>query len=138
MTETSATEKLRRLLDERGVGYRAWDGGAHPMTVWHVDEQSFEFEECRLINGAKQVSNNPWDNDGHCMLTITNRDCTPEQAIAATLGSETCHDKNGGDAWCFSCDACGCVMPWRDSFSVRTIIGGSLNYCPNCGRKVVN
>lgn len=65
---------------------------------------------------------------------------TEAEAIEAwnTRAECTCHDRHGGDAWCFSCDACGCVMPWTDSFSVGTIRGGSLNYCPNCGAKVVD
>ena len=101
---STATDILSAMLDERGVKYKVWDGGTHPITVWYVDGQAFEFVEYRLINGAKQVSNNPWDNDGHCMLTITNRHCTPEQAIAATLGRGTCHDVGTFKSWgLFTC-----------------------------------
>ena len=94
MTESSTTI-LRRMLDERGVEWKAWDG-THPITVWHDETYLYEFIEYRLVNGAKQVSNCPSDNDGHCELTIKVFNCTPEQAIAATLGTGTCHNVNYG------------------------------------------
>lgn len=139
----TATDVLRRMLDERGVKYKAWDGGTHPITVWYVDGQAFEFVEYRLINGAKQVSNNPWDNDGHCMLTITNRHCTPEQAIAATLGScncpnnctngertETCEMEYVSDWMSWHCKSCDHMdMAPRNP---------KPRYCKWCGRKVVD
>ena len=81
----TATDELRRLLDERGVKWKALDG-THPITVWHDETYLYKFVEYRLVNGAKQVSNCPSDNDGHCELTAKVFNCTPEQAIAATLG----------------------------------------------------
>lgn len=87
----TATDELRRLPDERGVEWKAWDG-VHPITVWHDETYLYEFVEYRLVNGAKQVNGCPSDNDGHCELTIKVFNCTPEQAIAATLGSCNCSD----------------------------------------------
>lgn len=132
MTETSAIERLRRLLDERDIERR--DGDAAYETEWSTPD-------------GRHCSAMYWKPT----FTVLISGCTPEQAIDATLGSvseaieasnicaeRTCHDKHGGDTWCFVCDACGCALPWTDSFNVRTVRGGSLNYCPNCGAKVVD
>ena len=64
---------------------------------------------------------------------------TKAAAVAAwnTRAERTCHDQFGGKAWCFKCDACGCTMPWKDSFNTRSIRTGLLNYCPSCGARVV-
>lgn len=63
----TATERLRAMLDERGVEYRK-DGceffyaeGHHPIHVWAINDESL----CASIAYL-----------------------TPEQAIAATLGDE--------------------------------------------------
>ena len=144
MTESSTTI-LRRMLDERGVEWKAWDG-THPITVWHDETYLYEFIEYRLVNGAKQVSNCPSDNDGHCELTIKVFNCTPEQAIAATLGTGTCHNVNYGHT--FVCSECGANIDatssigysYVDEFGKRWYGVSNdygLNYCPNCGAKVV-
>ena len=135
MTDSNATELLRKLLDERGIHYKAWDGGTHPMTVWYVDGFSYEFIEYRLINGAKAVSNAPWDDDGHCMLTITNRHATPEQAVAATLGAGTCElaygeDDEGYDGW--YCQSCG---GWFDAVRRDSRLVEPMR-CGCCGKAV--
>ena len=55
---------------------------------------------------------------------------TPEQAIAATLDARTCRNTEQLPlAWSFTCSECG----------VHSITEGErFNYCPNCGRKVVD
>jgi hypothetical protein len=65
--EPTATERLRALLDERGVEYR-WDNGT---ATWYVDG----------------VMYNAWGRDNE-RLTMSVCHLTPEQAIAATLGRE--------------------------------------------------
>lgn len=65
--EPTATERLRALLDERGVEYR-WDNGT---ATWYVDG----------------VMYNAWGRDNE-RLTMSVCHLTPEQAIAATLGQE--------------------------------------------------
>ena len=129
----TATDELRAMLDERGVEYRPWDDGVHPITNWYVNGWAYEHVEFRLINGAKQV--NKWDNDGHCMLTITNRHCSPEQAIAATLGAGTCKNK-ATSLRTFWCDCCDCAL--EDWMDVGGKLVNGLHYCPNCGAKVVD
>ena len=116
----TATDELRRLLDERGVEYR-WDNGT---ATWYV-------------NG---VMYNAWGYDNE-RLTMSVCHLTPAQAIAATLGAGTCHDE--GDPTDFCCSECG-VRMFTDTGETYTMIDSLGNiieqpsYCPNCGRKVVD
>ena len=72
MTDKSATERLREMLDERGVSkvnVESIDG-----SYWGV----------RWFEGA---ANAEWrENDEHAELLVIN--ATPEQAIAATLADD--------------------------------------------------
>ena len=117
---TSATERLRALLDERGVEYETYTeeltGFEH--VKWNFNEHgsadfNLEFGE-------------PW-------LTMYGVISGPEQAIAATLETGTCHmehlwsdDIDGVCWWCKACD--------KPAFTHGDF---PPNYCPNCGRKVV-
>lgn len=113
----NATDELRALLDERGV---EWTDGGYPSTatgwcangvVWHG----------LLRDGTIELV---------AMLT-------PEQTIAATLGSGECRMDYLCDGylyfksyWCRECD---------ERFAYRLIGHDDAlpKYCPNCGRKVV-
>ena len=125
----TATEELRRMLDERGVEWDELIG--HPVVVgteWH-DSDGYP---CTALEHADDVP------DG--MLSVQ-ANFTPEQAIEATLGRGTCHpvandnlneSEGTGDAWA-NCSECGyllCVL--TDPSSPMP------NYCPSCGRKVVD
>lgn len=112
------TDKLRYLLDERGV---KWDYGIAGATTT-------EFK----VNGV-YLTFMPM-RDGLVCSTIL----TPEQAIAATLGdidAEICHidlvgyNQHEDRFQCRSCD-------WSMWFKRGT--WPQFNFCPNCGRKVVN
>lgn len=73
---TSATEELRRMLDERGVEWTANDGEYVKETCWtYMGELTAAFAEY---------------NDGTTRFACDTWCFTPEQAIAATLGSGTC------------------------------------------------
>ena len=106
---TSATDILRRLLDERGVEY----SGGYDITEWDVD-------------GTHYLATEPLRLDGRVVLRRT---CTPAQAIDATLGRGTCRIGRGTSGLMHvttgHCSECGAevVKP--------------AHYCPNCGRKVV-
>lgn len=110
----SATDELRRLLDERGVEWVAsgtdtcWSSaGGYPMRAWET------------TNGT------------HMRVA----DLTPEQAVDATLGRGTCHavfevdamseDERVGE---YVCSECG--ETFNDGH------GEFPHYCPECGRKV--
>ena len=115
----SATDELRRLLDERGVEHRdATPDILHDVTNW--------------VTRA-------WLEDGRWFQTIETQEgditvelhgCSPEQAIAATLGSGTCKNRDADiypGGMVFVCSAC-------EGMSTD----GQPNYCPNCGAKVVD
>lgn len=106
----SATDELRRLLDERGVEYR-WDNGT---ATWYV-------------NG---VMYNAWAYDNE-RLTMSVCHLTPEQAVEATLGRGTCRNLSKYIN-VFECSCCW----WTYDFITDPYLGP--RYCPNCGRRVVD
>lgn len=124
---TSATEVLRRLLDERGVEH--YDGTER--TLWGYEQTGEDTGIYRFA--ASEISGGFLQFD---MFRIT-----PEQAIAATLGScncsdnctngertETCHnvwDTELTGRLRFQCSNCGAV-----SLEITP------NYCPICGRRI--
>ena len=138
----TATDELRRMLDERGV---EWDYG-----IAGADTTRFN------ANGV-DVTFTPM-RDGLMCSTIL----TPEQAIAATLGSGTCkldgfadvpfsidyeivgYDMGSGRdyATLAECSACGAyiIVP-PEYHHVLTCDGDEVyqpyRFCPNCGRRVV-
>ena len=113
----TATDELRKLLDERGVEYEV-DHGYH--------EYFWDFGE----HGRARASY--IGTKGLVQMIVTG--LTPEQAIAATLGNGTCRSTTPDDAWCFGCSECGKSFP-RDELHLAHN-HGEINYCPNCGRKV--
>ena len=113
----SATDELRCLLDERGVEYKDRDMfGKH---VFHWGEP---------LHGAMFTDGGEWTE-----LVVENP--TPQQAVESTLGRGTCHNAmpllpSGmpyPDSW--MCSECGGRMD-----GIILEVG---DYCPTCGRKVV-
>ena len=135
----TATEELRRMLDYRGVEWKATKGAMD--TIWtHWD----------MFTGHRVHA---MDNEDGTVRICGEYDVTPEQAIAATLGScnctngertnGTCHmrlayeeEDADGFIWPdhYECSACGAnvngIMPSYDTEVPP-------RFCPNCGRKVV-
>ena len=114
----SATDELRRLLDERGVEH--YDGTE--CTLWDY-EQTSESTGCYRCS-ADEI------RDG--FVNVWMHHLTPKQAIEATLGRGTCHAIEvpmgiHDDATATVCSACRVAI---DELS-------EMNYCPNCGRRVV-
>lgn len=112
----SATDELRRLLDERGAEYTFIPG----------DEYSRE----HIKIGSTEIWTNGRDEVAVYFLT-------PEQAVEATLGRGECRlmckliptrDKPRSKAPTLTCSECGW---WTDE------IGKAWNYCPSCGRRVI-
>ena len=106
--EMNATDELRRLLDERGVEY----------TVVPEDMYSREYIK---IGNIEILTNDRGEVAVYYL--------TPEQAVEATLGRGTCRMTEQDDrfGW-WECSECGGILPAPDI----------INYCPNCGRKVVD
>ena len=121
----TATDELRRLLDERGVEWRRTP---------HYSSESQDNETVFEGNGIEWYANDHLN--GRLGLRAVRYEVTPEQAIAATLGRGTCHAVFEVDAMSederigeFVCSECGETFgDGRDQLP---------HYCPNCGRKVV-
>lgn len=115
----SATDELRRMLDERGVKWADLFDESMMHTVWNGAECWFtEFP------------------DGWTGLCVSKR-CTPAQAVEATLGPETCkmvidnHHRvdKVTTSWGCVCSACGGFHKFTH--------GEGWAYCPSCGRQVI-
>ena len=109
----TATERLRALLDERGVKHTDIGG----MTEWTNGNGRI----CRAYTRPEPLTVDV------AMLAVP-----PQQAVEATLGRGECRIayKNGsyGGSNDEVCSECG-----EPFYGVE-----NLNYCPNCGRKVVD
>lgn len=127
----TATDILRRLLDERGV---EWWQSANTLgcvfTRWY--SPLFGDEVVAMENGEEG-------------LVVFDHYLTPEQAVAATLGPGTCRDVRSEDATiAFECSECGCWVAYDEYWETGIYIQGEgqqahihPHYCPNCGKRVV-
>lgn len=120
----TATERIRAMLDERGVEWTEPNNKARSHTTYWTAG----FLRC----GAVEF------NDGMVSIAASSDDITPEQAIEATLGRGECEKlPSDGITRCFvrrygyerevgywKCSACGC-----ECFE-------GARYCMGCGRKV--
>ncbi|MBR3157897.1 MAG: hypothetical protein IKF14_02220 [Atopobiaceae bacterium] len=119
----TATEMLRRLLDERGVK--------------HIDDNL----STSWLSGGWLWS--AYENVADDTLMLS--PFFPEQAVEATLGRGTCKSVCNSVSE-FTCSECGfnCdLTSWISLFDGddgrhRHHHHGMPNYCPNCGRKVVD
>lgn len=119
---TSATERLRALLTERGVEWRKTP---------HYSSESQDNETVFEGNGIEWYANDHMN--GRLGLRALRYEVTPEQAVEATLGRGTCRmehlwsdDIDGVCWWCKACD--------KPAFTHGDF---PPDYCPNCGAKVV-
>ena len=116
--ELSATERLRALLDERGVEWEGeTDEDGWAFTRWHG------FEDTGWLASSDELCG---------LLDLRGRYLfTPEQAVAATLGPGTCRWEPAdhvteGEWWNTEC---GESFTWEPY--------GTPNFCPGCGKRVV-
>ena len=125
----TATDTLRAMLDKRGVKYYAspngvaWGKLATPIHERMYTHYAVELDGLLCVNS-------------HCI--------TPEQAIAATLGTGTCEADETETIKCWvkckdepstehmdfihvmECTECGHTYEY---------VNGDYEYCPRCGRK---
>ena len=133
----TATDELRRLLDERGVEHTDAEDG-HTQHTWWSDGD----HEIAASNSGER-------------LAVYN--LTPEQAIAATLGSCNCSNSertetckvdvlNTGDCagyecseYIMHCNGCGHefghVLYSEDG---DVWMSEPPRFCPNCGARIVD
>ena len=136
----TATDELRRLLDERGIEYEPIDSVHSPnrRTLWGKVERGkgilgmdAKYETIEFKKGMR--------------LTIS--DCSPEQAVEATLGRGTCRvvrkPVSYSDDWKESFEAAGVVEVYTPTCSEcgayiepPSEFTAGWNYCPNCGRRI--
>ena len=133
----TATDELRRLLDERGVDYV---GTHQAFTAWWGDHD--------IYWSAMEVY------DGELDLGTNMSNVFPEQAIAATLGSSNC--TNGERTGTCIADETETISVRGDTrgyyfdkhFTIHVIecsecghayehVNGDYEFCPHCGRRVV-
>lgn len=125
--------ELHKALKDAGIDFWMAQG----LTFWNCKDG----RECVAYG---------YQSDGVPKLAIKVVGFTdPEQAIAATLGRGECRniskivDKYGQAR--FACSECGAWLDSRMLWNPECSNGESpwvkdckLNYCPNCGRKVMN
>ena len=123
----TATDELRRLLDERGVEWGAEESKLDHVTTWNANGGQAMFYESKTTNPN--------------LLQVNYYHLTPEQAVEATLGRETCEILGYDDGYAEGLD--GEMYQYADPryfLSCEHEAYGSVvpNYCPVCGRKVVD
>lgn len=119
----SATEKLRALLDERGIMHKTdtfvidADHGKVKETAWVIGNSHYVYQEYRN------------------RTVLTSTPITPEQAVAATLWRGTCEIETT-ESWLpaeryHRCKHCGAFFAVLDA-------SGDIPpcVCPNCGKAV--
>ena len=115
----SATDELRRLLDERGVEH-------HDMQYSYATEVWWGGES---FGGGGDKFTAYEQTDG--LICLEMADLTPEQAIAATLGRGECHRVRGRKSYRayggyrIECSECGYGLADK-----------RYHFCPNCGRHI--
>lgn len=117
---STATDELRRLLDERGVERRRTP---------HYSSESQDNETIFEGNGIEWYANDHLN--GRLGLRTARYEVTPEQAIDATLGRGTCREVKIDHYW-RGCGSCGYV--WEFMYGIGKC--ERPHWCPNCGRKV--
>lgn len=116
-SDKSAIERLRALLDERGVKH-VGNGG---MVRWTSENGCV----CRAFT-----------RPGHLTVDVAIMDASPEQAISATLGAGEC-TLESAHAYCdpyvrtaYQIElSCHTLDAWDDPVPP--------SYCPYCGKRVV-
>ena len=115
VTDNRTTE-LREKLDELGIKHFDYDKGSRTQTMWESPEGMRHFTYETNANPAKTAK------------LVIEWFPTPEQAIAATLGSGTCEVEYVNDWMGWHCLKCDNIK--------QGLKDQKPNYCPNCGRKV--
>ena len=113
----TATDELRRLLDERGVKW--WP--MHDIENGYHEDRDTEF----LVWGCKHVA-----HEWGCRLQVDM--LTPAQAVEATLGRGECEIEERRDGWGVITRHCGNCGADLDCDTRN-----KQNYCPSCGLRLV-
>lgn len=119
ISDMTKTEVLRSLLDEQGIEYREYQPNpSEEITAWDLDVSDIRHEVWASFQEFDR---------GATLLKFWN--CTPEQAIEATLGRGTCKMEYVSDFMSWHCKACDMMAMAPRNPKPR--------FCKWCGRKVV-
>ena len=117
----TATDVLRRLLDERGVEWTPSVWSASDETFYKVGEVGYLATELSSERMKVRIDGYP----------------TPEQVVEATLGRGTCKASKqrsmDGKVRGWQCHGCGAAIVTAPSGEEWPELP---NYCPECGRSV--
>ena len=129
----TATDELRRMLDEHGVEYATDDNNASNVTMWTTQNGGWVFD-CDYM---EPLNAKPGTIGAKTELMIYGY--TPEQAVEATLGRGECKNISNPPSG-FLCSECG----WGDFAEPSHLLTTAKftdnecgsNYCQNCGKAV--
>ena len=162
----SATEELRRMLDERGVEWEDCGNGAtyveHNGEAWRFDyDEPFDQLGIVCLSGytpaqaiAATLGDVPrlpyfWTHDGTLHVELPK---LPE-SISVRLPDQRDREVSSARTWQYMRDNGTCNMEYCDEWSGDELypteayvcsacgyitVDGKPNHCPNCGRKVVD
>ena len=99
-----------------------------------------ELKPCPFCGGKADIVER-WPDKFHRMIMCD--ECGAEfvdkneHAVAAwnTRAERTCQSTTDDAAWCFVCSECGKSFPRNQLRLAHN--HGEINYCPNCGARVV-
>jgi DNA-directed RNA polymerase subunit RPC12/RpoP len=123
----SATDELRSMLDERGM-------------KWWPDMYYKDTNTCWRIDGFEWRAS---ERDGKLRIGGTyTKYLTPEQVVKVMVGRtcrivKTWSDSDYDEDWRYRCSECGCPIPVDERDPETGDVISAANYCPNCGRRVV-
>lgn len=140
----TATDELRRLLDERGVDWRAPTGTLLAdedtgMTYWgHAGKgRSFVAME---VGGGLRVD--PLTPDQAVEATLVRGTCRMDTLADARFTEEGDDDGNYEYAALAECSRCGAIVlmpPACEHYSFEDdSLFAETNFCPSCGRMVIH
>lgn len=136
----SATDELRRLLDERRIIWQDKTNDGDRCEILPGDSVTWWFDHNDVLSTARE-------NFGHKLAVRC--ECTPAQAVYVTLGRGNCKtiamdcfgnppfNRSGlnGNSTAVGCSECG--APWSTCGLFR---GNALKHnfkaCPICGREI--
>lgn len=125
-TELTASELVKALLDERGADYLMRQSVTNGSMDYYNRYTVF-------IDGNPRASIDTGNGD-EVVLTLR---CTPEQAIAVTLGRQKVkkvrgltYNEHGNEVYFLACSGCG---DWVDGDLDCIGEADGPNFCHNCG-----
>ena len=116
----TSDEKIRAILDERGIDYQIYDGSSRICFYFDYSEQCGDFLKSIDVIGACVIASQSY--------------LTPEQAIAATVGVGTCNLVDNDSGPDMHCTACGGGVDDEYRYFMDS---WGYSRCPHCGARII-